>query len=370
MNTDDLKHGHYNIDFAVDEFYIFIFLEKVKNRTTFEVTNHFNGLMQLIQGPNNTIRENGYVSSQNETVHNIVISEKDRKLYDKAAYVRVFWFIDCLYVGMTDTLNFSNWYRKENGKYNVEALLMLSYEPLPSPTSSTTQKPTTTTSTTTTSTTTTSTTTTTTSTTSTTTTTTKKPNARRRRDATGREFEWNAKALVESGSIKPENIAYEFMTEPTVTTTTEMPMEERIKMLRDNQVPYFGVCTNDSKVIMDSKKIYGYYQRTIFVENPVTNVTVGNNVWLRHGDMCQLLLKFGGTAPFDYCTIIKRNDNSTEVDDVGETCDSWKSIDMKEINYKHFFPKSSNSYSLIVLIKNEVSLSRTTIGVQFYDGEF
>lgn len=110
--------------------------------------------MQLIQNPNSTIRENGYVSSQAETIHNIVVSEKDQKLYDKAAYVRVYWFIDCLYVGMTDTLNFTNWYRDENSKYNVEALLMLSYEPLPMPTSTTTQKPTTTTSTTTTSTTT------------------------------------------------------------------------------------------------------------------------------------------------------------------------------------------------------------------------
>lgn len=121
------------------------YLEKVSRHTTFEVTNYFSGQMQLIQGPNSTIRENGYVSSQVETVHNIVISDKDQKLYDKAAYVRVFWFIDCLYVGMTDSLNFTNWYRTENGKYHVEALLMLSYEPLPTPTSTTTQKPTTTT---------------------------------------------------------------------------------------------------------------------------------------------------------------------------------------------------------------------------------
>lgn len=81
--------------------------------------------------------------------HNIVIADKDKNLYERAAYVRVYWFIDCLFVGMTDSTNFTNWYRLENGKYNVEALMMLSFEPLPVPTSSTTQKPTTTTSTTT-----------------------------------------------------------------------------------------------------------------------------------------------------------------------------------------------------------------------------
>lgn len=204
-------------------------------------------------------------------------------------------------------------------------------------------------------------------TTTTSSTTTKSP--KRKRSVTG-DFEWNVKALVESGSVKPENVAYENMTDAPLTTTTPMPMEQRIKMLQDNQIPYFGVCTNDSKVITDPKKIYGYYQRTIQVENPVGNVTVSNNVWLRHGDMCQLLIKFGGTAPFDYCTKSIDNDNSTNVEKDDGTCRGWRTIETKEINYEHFFPKASNSYSLVVFIRNEVSVVRTTIGVQFYDGEF
>jgi len=149
--------------------------------------------------------------------------------------------------------------------------------------------------------------------------------------------------------------------------TTEIPMEDRIKMLHDDLIPYFGVCTNFSKVIIDPKKIYGYYQRTIIVENPVDNVTVANNVWLRHGDMCQLIIKFSGTAPFKYCTKIGRNDNDT-VPVLDDGCDDeWKTIEVKEINFKHFFPFVSNSYTLKVLIKNEVSLVPTTIGIQFYE---
>lgn len=366
MSTDEYRHGHYSIELAIDEYYIFIYLEKAKTRASFEITNHFTGLMQLVQGPNDTIRENGYVSSEVETIHNIVITDKDKKLYDKAAYVRVFWFIDCLYVGMTDSLKFSNWYRNENGKYNVEALLMLSFEPMPTPTSTTTLKPTTTTSTTTTSTTTS---TTPPTTTSTTTTTTKKP-ARKRRDSPTKAFEWNAKALVESGSIRPENIAYENMTEPTITTTTQIPMEKRIKMLGDNGIPYFGVCTNDSKVILDPKKIYGYYQRTIMVENPVKNITVGNNVWLRHGDMCRLTIKFAGTAPFYYCVKYTKSDNTTEASrDLDCIDEDWKKIDFKEIKYERFLPKTSNSYSVFAFIKNEVSFTKTMIGVQFYEGK-
>lgn len=154
MNSTHLGHGRYSIDFAVDDFFIYFYLQKARKRATFEVTNHFKGIMQLAQ--NETIRENGYVSSQAETIHSIIISEQDKNLFNKAAYVRVYWFINCLYVGMTDALNFTSWYRNEDGKYNVEALLMLSFEPLPPPTSTTTQKPTTTTTTTTTTTSTTS----------------------------------------------------------------------------------------------------------------------------------------------------------------------------------------------------------------------
>lgn len=159
------------------------------------------------------------------------------------------------------------------------------------------------------------------------------------------------------------------MTEPTVTTTTELPYEERLKKLKDGAVPYFGVCTNDTKVILDPKKIYGYYKRTIFVENPINNISVSNNVWLRHGDLCRLTIKFTGTAPFNYCTKISSNDNSSvEVTQDSDDCFGWKPSDVNEINYGHFFSKDSNSYSLVVYIKNEVSLTRTPIGVQFYEG--
>lgn len=55
--------------------------------------------MELVQDPNSTVREDGFVSSQYETTHIVIISDKDKKLYDKAAYVRIYWFIDCLYMG-------------------------------------------------------------------------------------------------------------------------------------------------------------------------------------------------------------------------------------------------------------------------------
>jgi hypothetical protein len=99
ISATTLDHGIYEVHFIAKEYFIFMFVEKAEARSSFAVTNRFKGSMDLIQGPNNTIRDNGYVSSQTETLHNIIIAEKDMKLYEKAAYIRVFWFVNCLYMG-------------------------------------------------------------------------------------------------------------------------------------------------------------------------------------------------------------------------------------------------------------------------------
>lgn len=141
-------------------------------------------------------------------------------------------------------------------------------------------------------------------------------------------------------------------------------------MLQNNEIPYMGVCTNDTKVVTDPKKIYGYYQRTIQVEIPVANVTVSNNAWLKHGDLVRLKIKFTGTSPVDYCTVVQANDNSTDVISTVRDDDDcmWRKIYVKEIDFTRFLAKSSNSYTITVFIKNEVSSSRTPIGVKFYEG--
>lgn len=97
--ADNLEHGKYKVEFIAEEYFIFVYFEKAKATAHFEVTNRFTGNMELTQGVNNTVRENGYVSSQTETLHNIIIDEKDKKLYEQAAYIRVFWFVNCLYMG-------------------------------------------------------------------------------------------------------------------------------------------------------------------------------------------------------------------------------------------------------------------------------
>lgn len=183
-------------------------------------------------------------------------------------------------------------------------------------------------------------------------------------------FEWNIKHLVETGSIRPESVANEDMS--NYLTTTEIPMAERIRRLNDASVPYFGMCTsNTSKVIYDSKKIYGYYQRTIRVENPITNLTVENNVWLKHGEFCNLKIKYGGTAPFSYCVnVTTTNGNASLSTTIGDEqdCADWKTTNDKEMVIRKFLSKNSNSYTVTLYLHNEVSHTRTPIGVKFING--
>lgn len=130
----DYKPGRYQLNVKV---YRYLFWNKMKffiisHSTSFEVTSLVNGQMGINQ--NNTVRTVGFVSSKVVVNHTIEIKESDRSLLNNAAYDRVFWFIDCVYVGETDSLTFLRNYTVENEKFEVEALLMASYEPLPIPT--------------------------------------------------------------------------------------------------------------------------------------------------------------------------------------------------------------------------------------------
>lgn len=125
--------------------------------------------MELIQ--NNIIRDGSYVANNSPVNHTIILKEPDSKfLSDNATQVITYWFVDCVYYGQTENFSFIFNYNGTDKAHDVEALVVASYDPLPTP-----APPTTTTTTTTTTTSTTPATTTSTSTTPATTTTKKPP---------------------------------------------------------------------------------------------------------------------------------------------------------------------------------------------------
>lgn len=87
-----------------------------------------NGNLGILQ--NTSYRADGFVSSKVPVNHTIQIKESDSALLTNAAYSRVYWFIDCQYIGEYDSMSYFNNYTKENEKFVVEALLMASYEPV------------------------------------------------------------------------------------------------------------------------------------------------------------------------------------------------------------------------------------------------
>lgn len=123
----------------------------------------------------------------------------------------------------------------------------------------------------------------------------------------------------------------------------------------------------------DHKKTYGYYKRSFTVQNNVENITVDGDLWLVHGDLCKLDIKYIGTGPFKYCTVLKSTKNSTALSSIladTSECDFWTEWDGKSFKVTKFLPIYSDAYSLIVFVKNEVSLASRVVGINFYKREY
>ncbi|KAF4532408.1 hypothetical protein B566_EDAN003860 [Ephemera danica] len=256
----DYPPGMYEVEVAVYKIFI-IPIPITSERIFFNVTSLLNGKINIIQ--NNISRgDSSYVANNSPVNQTIEIFEADANfLKHNATQVITYWFVDCTYYGQTDDLSFIFTFNGSDKVHDIEALVVASFDPLPTPSPPTTTTSTTTTTTTTTPATTTSTTTTTTTTTTSTTTTTPKP-------------------------------------------TTIHPFQDYI--------PY--LCLNSSIVPPDPSKTVGYFHRKLDSRSPVTNLTVTGNYWLQHGDILDLSVSCGGSPPYTRCfKIIKRAYNITGI---------------------------------------------------------
>lgn len=73
--------------------------------------------------------------------------------------------------------------------------------------------------------------------------------------------EWSYKNLIETGSIRPENIAGADL----FTTPSSLTISDKIRLLQRGQHPF--VCNNQTDVMPDPKKMYGYFKREIIVQS-------------------------------------------------------------------------------------------------------
>ncbi|XP_055848942.1 uncharacterized protein LOC129913961 [Episyrphus balteatus] len=358
------KPSLYEVNLNVERYMIFWFSIAQKS-VHFKVTELLNGNMSLTQ--NGTYRNEQYVSYKDPVNHTVTLKESDMEFLDRnATYIQTFWFENCTYLGVTDGYTYINRYPHIGTTFDIEALVVASFDKLPTPTPSTT---TTTTTTTTTSTTTSTTTTTTPKTTTTTSTTTPptptissnstatsitvRPRARRDTASLIANFNnltasANARILgIDLASLNEQHSA----NDDSMTPTTTNPL--------DSPLPY--ICFNKSMVAADPKKTYGYFNRRVVSLQPVGEFSSSGKNWLQHGDVLNLDISCKGSSPLEYCyRVFNAPYNLTG----NETCSSWLSITSCSFQLRRWFAQSK---TILFFIRNPIASSVNQVTINFYE---
>lgn len=353
--NDYFPPGPYEVQVTVYKYFLLIWYPVTSQRMIFELTEHLNGRMELVQ--KNKVMDGRYISSADTVTHKVLLNASDAEYINTTATsVLTYWFVDCVYYGVTDDYTFSLNYPDVDKKHRVEALVIAGYDPITTPAPSTTVAPTTTT-----------------------TTTTKKPTVTTTTIA----------PTTSTSTVKP-NVT-------TSSTTTIKPQfnvnlvansidtqEKRLKravignigehkgvMVRVNGtlVPYNGsfpfVCLSNNSVAPDVNKTYGYFSRKFTVRAPVSNISVSGNYWLHKGDVLSLTVKCHGTPQFHYCKHVY--DGVYNVTG-NETCDfpPPDSSDKCEFPIKRFL-RVPQKYTIVIVIYNDVGKIVSPVTVTVYE---
>lgn len=234
-----------------------------------------NGGIQLVQ--NNVTRKEEFVSSTEPVKQIIDLKKTDADYIKSAPTVITYWFVDCVYYGLTNDMIFNFNYTDPDHTHMVEALVVADFTPLPptttippstTTTKTTTTKPTTTTPTTPTTkiTTTTKTTTTTTKTTTTTAKTTTKPTVVTVKSTVQPNIT-TANSIV--GSTGKSLVKREALPPPKQVPVFNNSTSKVMVKVNGTLVPYnvsFPYVCNNTHVTIDPKKSYGYFAKEVVVK--------------------------------------------------------------------------------------------------------
>lgn len=151
----------------------------------------------------------------------------------------------------------------------------------------------------------------------------------------------------------------------------------------DEDLPY--VCFNKSNVAPDPKKTYGLFTRDIvprckslaihlknfflklFLSDPIHNVTIAGNNWIKHGEMLNLDFKCSGSPSPGFFECINLYDDIHNVTD-NETCKSPPSrTDQCAVSFQHYYG-DLEKHTVVVIIWNDVSRQVARTVVNIYKG--
>lgn len=198
----------------------------------YDILGTLGGSLNLIQ--NNTVRSQ-YVSNTTTVLHKVQLSSSDMEyLNTTATQILSYWFVDCVYYGITQNMEFLMNYANVDDSHVVEAFIIPNFDPFP------TEAPTTTTPTTT---------------TTTTTTTTSKPPA------------------ISTTTLNPRGIKLKRSATELITNFDPVSMKDIIyknlstftnrTVKYNNSFPF--ICNNHTIVPILSDIPYGYFNRKFTV---------------------------------------------------------------------------------------------------------
>jgi hypothetical protein len=111
--------------------------------------------------------------------------------------------------------------------------------------------------------------------------------------------------------------------------------------------------------------LYGDFETTVDVSDPIDNVTVVGDNWLRRGSLLRLNVSCLGSGPWTYCT--HAHDGPYNVTGQ-ETCVVPLTLYVCEFRLVHYFP-GAGAYTMVIVLKNGISKTVKSIAVNVYDGK-
>ncbi|XP_046442147.1 uncharacterized protein LOC124192721 [Daphnia pulex] len=178
---------------------------------------------------------------------------------------------------------------------------------------------------------------------------------------------------------------YATFAEPTTTTTTTTTSTtpSTIKTTEPTTAPSTtalttSLPTNSSSVLVIRSKRrshYTHYERFIGYKvalftlelqarDPISNVSIHGNNWLKHGDIMNMNISCNGSAPFYYCWAFDGFMNET----TNASCELPIKTNKCEVQLLHYF-SSPGQYILPVVLYNQVFYQVIPLKVNIYEAD-
>ncbi|XP_033214676.1 uncharacterized protein LOC117171450 isoform X2 [Belonocnema kinseyi] len=300
--------GIYEMEVKVTKEYLpFLWHLITSRRIEYQVTQLLNGNVTIVQS-NKTV-EGTYVSSGSEADIKIELREGDAQfLSNNATLVSTYWFIDCKYYGQTNDYNFKTNFTKVNTTYNIEALIVASFE---------------------------------------------SPQTISVNSSTASNSSTTSSPII----LKPAIPITMAISAPNATTITP---NTTVYPLGNLSFPF--VCLNSSIIPPDPKKTYGYFNKEINVKAPIAEIAVEGTNWIRPWDMLSLNVTCKGSGPFYKCLQYHRGKYNITGN---ETCYDTDHLQTCNFSIIHYFLEPSVS-TIVMILQNDVSTQIYPITVNIY----